>query len=137
MRTLGIIVLVAGFGALAVQGQLAGTGFELLPYILMGIAAILIVLSIGRPASDSVDFETTPVQSRPQVLTQADPAQIQVSAGSVRVDVSGISPEQVKRITELLKQKKVIEAVKEVRLATGLGLKESKDLVDRLRSSLK
>ena len=39
------------------------------------------------------------------------------------------------RINELVQQGRVIDAIKQLREATGLGLKESKEMVDRLRNS--
>lgn len=141
MRTLGIILLVAGFGALTVQGQLAGTGLELLPYILMGIAAILIVLSLGRPAGDSVDFETAHVHAPRHTLSASASAVASAAAerdsDHVREVLPGISEAQLMHIAQLIKKKQVIEAIKEVRTATGMGLKESKELVDRLRERMK
>lgn len=38
------------------------------------------------------------------------------------------------RIKELVYQGRVIDAIKQLREATGLGLKESKEIVDRLRN---
>ena len=46
-----------------------------------------------------------------------------------RVDLPG---ETKQRIGELVREGKKIQAIKELRDATGLGLKEAKDYVDRL-----
>ncbi|MBX9599763.1 MAG: ribosomal protein L7/L12 [Bryobacteraceae bacterium] len=141
MRILGIILLVAGFGALTVQGQLAGTGLELLPYILMGVAAILIVLSLGRPSGDSVDFESAhvnaPTHTPSASATAVASAAAERESDQVRAVLPGISEDKLAQIAQLIKKKQVIEAIKEVRQATGMGLKESKELVDRLRDRVK
>ncbi len=45
-----------------------------------------------------------------------------------------ISPELERKIIELIKQNKLIEAVALVKKETNLGLKESKDIVDKYKS---
>ncbi|MCB1519537.1 MAG: ribosomal protein L7/L12 [Hyphomicrobiaceae bacterium] len=46
-----------------------------------------------------------------------------------------LSPATDRAVRDLVRQQRVIEAIKLVRQETGLGLKESKDLVDRMRAS--
>lgn len=52
-------------------------------------------------------------------------------------DTAGQLPPDVRqKVEELLRQDRYIEAVRDVRLATNMGLKEAKDTVDVLNQSL-
>ncbi len=55
------------------------------------------------------------------------------STQTVKFDTENIDPQ----IIDLVRKKRLIEAVKLVRTQTGLGLKESKDIVDLIQRSQK
>ncbi|MEZ5920900.1 MAG: hypothetical protein R3C60_06055 [Parvularculaceae bacterium] len=49
---------------------------------------------------------------------------------------AALSPETQADIDRLLREKKLINAIKEIRKASGLGLKESKDVADWRRKAI-
>lgn len=48
-----------------------------------------------------------------------------------------LTPEQRQAMAELLYAGRKIEAIKQLRELSGLGLKESKDIIDRLEAALR
>jgi ribosomal protein L7/L12 len=64
---------------------------------------------------------------------RADPQRTSLSAAEA---FSKLGADLQSEVDGLLRDKKIIEAIKRVRSAAGLGLKESKDIVDARRTVL-
>lgn len=58
------------------------------------------------------------------------------SAGTFTATVNGNVLQLPGQVEQLIREKRLIDAIKAVRAATGLGLKESKDLVEQISRTL-
>jgi ribosomal protein L7/L12 len=87
------------------------------------LAALLAGFIIGRITAGTSDPRRREAKKREQRTAEL----------AVREQVRTLPPDLRMRTERLLAEGKIIEAIRDVRLETGLGLKESKDLVELLR----
>lgn len=94
--------------------------------IVAGLVGLVLLFFAFRPRGRSNDL-----MAPPRSMPAPRPVGAPVPPGSV----PGLPPEVEAQIWDLLRADQVIMAIKLAREATGLGLKEAKDLVDGMRQS--
>src|SRR5262249_19868665 len=103
--------------------------------ILAGVVfgALLVLAFRPRGQRDDLMSAPRPQMSQPhRVMTAAAPA----PAGISTVPSGTLPPEIEEQVIALLQQDQLIMAIKLVREATGLGLREAKDLAENMRRSV-
>ena len=143
MRVLGFLLLGAGLASYFVKESLAG-GLATLPFIAVGLGLALIVLgTFGAIGGDTIDMTKTPAAPREMraemqenLAAEFVPHQEEAPArsGGSRQEQSAQALDEV---VDLLRKNQKIEAIKVLREATGLGLKEAKDAVEILERRLR
>jgi hypothetical protein len=71
-----------------------------------------------------------------EVVPLVPPPLLNTTGGTFTVTVAGRTLTLPAQVEQHIREKQLIAAIKEVRSATGLGLKESKDLVEEIARSL-
>lgn len=134
MRTLGFLLLAAGIAAYSLREHLTG-GLVNLPYLVgaLGVALFLLgtMKSISGGTIDMTETPRVPPERRVEIQ-EGLAAEFSPVAANLNQALAPVMEE----VLELVRNNQLIEAIKVVRGATGLGLKESKDLVDNLKPRL-
>ena len=95
--------------------------------ILAGIVFGMLLVLAFRPRQPSRDL-----MAAPRSQSQYRP----IAAQPASMPVNGTLPPEVEaQVNDLLRNDQLIQAIKLVREATGLGLREAKDLAEAMRSS--
>ena len=134
MRTLGFLLLAAGIAAYFLRENLGG-GLANLPYIAGAFGLALFLLGTMRAISGgTIDMTETPrvPPERPVEIQEGLAAEFSPAAAHLPPALAPV----LDQVVGLVRNKQLVEAIKLVRETTGLGLKESKDLVDHLKRSL-
>jgi large subunit ribosomal protein L7/L12 len=138
MRALGFLFFAAGMAAYFFRESRAGDLTSVV-YVLGALGIIFVLLGTFRNiGGETIDMTETPrlapERQAPPVrhTLEHDEEPEDVSAGDFHAALEPV----MEQVVHLVRKNQVIEAIKVVRQATGLGLKESKDLVDELRRRL-
>lgn len=131
MRTLGFLLLAAGIAAYSLRENLAG-GLANLPYIVGALGLAFFLLGTMKAISGgTIDMTETPrVPPERRVEIQEGLA---AEFSPVAANLNQALAPVMDQVLELVRKNQLIEAIKLVRGATGLGLKESKELVENLK----
>lgn len=134
MRTLGFLLLAAGIAAYSFREHFTG-GLVNLPYIVGALGVALFLLGTMKSISGgTIDMTETPrvPPDRRVEIQEGLAAEFSPVAANLNQALAPV----MDQVLELVRNNRLIEAIKVVREATGLGLKESKDLVDNLKRRL-
>lgn len=131
MRTLGFLLLAAGIAAYFIRENFTG-GLANLPFVVGALGMALFLLGTMKAISGgTVDMTETPrvPPDRRVEIQEGLAAEFSPVAANLNQALAPV----MDQVLELVRKNQLIEAIKLVRGATGLGLKESKDLVDNLK----
>ena len=116
--------------------DLYATQFSLLHLLMAVFVGIVIGGWLGRRAGGGATATTAPRFSSSSSSTagssRAESATIDGESAAVERSIGKLSARARRDIDALIAEDRLIEAIRDVRKETGLGLKEAKDIVDRL-----